>query len=274
MDRSETNEVDVIDEALASGELIKARLVDPTDELKAVFKSMGRTKTNFIYEEEFVDQRPLAGAMVASERWQQQTILFPLCKMTIGTINCLTRILDDDLKSNMPGLDTCSEAGKNYWRDQFQRAEKEGTYDEEEATKARTDLDPQILEILVQCLFRDELSIYCFASSMYDRAAVDARRPVEQGDEHTISLEELAEHLRSQITRIVKADTRRQALVELESVTTDEKVWLEKVQKASDRAAAANSSKLAATTDANKLAATTDANKLENSYPRERHRSA
>jgi formate hydrogenlyase subunit 6/NADH:ubiquinone oxidoreductase subunit I len=85
---------------------------------------------------------------------------------------------------------------------------------------------------------------------------------------------QLAEHLRSQITRIVKADTRRQALVELESVTTDEKVWLEKVQKASDRAAAANSSKLAATTDANKLAATTDANKLENSYPRERHRSA
>lgn len=32
-----------------------------------------------------------------------------------------------------------------------------GTYDEEEATKARTDLDPQILEILVQCLFRDEV---------------------------------------------------------------------------------------------------------------------
>jgi hypothetical protein len=34
-------------------------------------------------------------------------------------------------------------------------------------------------------------------------------------------LPQLAEHLRSQITRIVKADTRRQALVELESVTTD-----------------------------------------------------
>ena len=43
--------------SLTLSQLIKARVVDPTDELKAVFKSMGRTKTNFIYEEEFGEQR-------------------------------------------------------------------------------------------------------------------------------------------------------------------------------------------------------------------------
>lgn len=51
---------------------------------------------------------------------------FPCDPLTVGTINCLTRILDDDLKRNMPGLETCSEAGKKYWREQFDRAEKEG----------------------------------------------------------------------------------------------------------------------------------------------------
>lgn len=117
-----------------------------------------------------------------------------------------------------------------------------------------------------------QLSVYCFASPMYDRDAVDARRPVVQGEEHAITLDEvsrppppgclmskriltldiaecpqLVEHLRAQISRITKADVRWKALTELESIDTDERVWVDKVETASKARAAAAASAPAVT---------------------------
>jgi hypothetical protein len=77
--------------------------------------------------------------------------------------------------------------------------------------------------------------------------------------------------VRSQITRIVKADTRRQALVELESVTTDEKVWLEMLELA----AAARSEAFCTFSSQTFSSVVTDSSSTSACpYPRERHRSA
>ena len=44
----------------------------------------------------------------------------------VGTILNLSRIIDDDLKHKMAGLDACSKEGIRYWEEQYERALQSG----------------------------------------------------------------------------------------------------------------------------------------------------
>ncbi|TKA52617.1 hypothetical protein B0A53_04627 [Rhodotorula sp. CCFEE 5036] len=255
---AQSRPVNSADYAFASGQVLKATLIDPSAKWQEAMKLLGRDETNFVRFEPFVPGRPILMVLFSKELMNKVIEGAPnaATRKWVGSahhphavVGDESRIIDDDLKHKMAGLDACSKEGIRYWEEQYERALQSGFFDSAADVEARVDLEPAVRQRIIAYLFmRPELYVCDFGAKTYNRDALDKQCPVQQGEEHVLNLEEALAHLETQSLLLKTLQQRRSAAEHLESITRDPGEWAEEVeaaivaQKAQARLAASNAS--------------------------------